>query len=289
MVKNEHNKIAIAYHDGCMDGIAGAAVLYIGIGANDVEFIPMSYGKEELVEGEWRQVFFVDYCPEKETHDHYASRSDDMVVVMDHHKTREELVLSYEGGIFSRERSGAGMALDYIREQSTYEDTEDLDLLVRYVEDRDLWKWKMPNSDAVNEGLSFLYRGYSPLELACDLLDGIDVNHLLDIGDVIVEKRNEDVSSALKDAITCEIGGHKARICNSRSHQSHLGEALACEFGVGVVWWLDGDLNVRLSIRGDGTIDVSDIALLYGGGGHKNAAGARISLEQLQQILTEGK
>lgn len=281
-------RIAIAYHAGCIDGFVGAAVLYLGTWGDYYEFIPMTYGRETLVEREWKwdYVFFVDYCPELETYRHYKERALE-ALVMDHHKTNKDLVLSYDGGIYAENRSGAGMALEYIIDEWSFQDDMGLDELVSYVEDRDLWKWEIDDSDAVNEALAHIYMnvGSPPQELAEDFLDGIDLDYLISVGDTLIENRQNQIVSALKDAKTCMIGGHKARICNSRYHQSHLGEALANLCGVGVVWWMDGRSNIRLSLRGNGEVDVSNIAAQYGGGGHKNAAGARISLSQLQEIL----
>ena len=34
--------------------------------------------------------------------------------------------------------------------------------------------------------------------------------------------------------------------------------------------------EVRMSFRSDGTVDVNEVAGRFGGGGHKNAAGARV-------------
>lgn len=47
--------------------------------------------------------------------------------------------------------------------------------------------------------------------------------------------------------------------------------------------------EVRLSIRSDGTVDVNKIAGLFGGGGHKNAAGARVrgELTQVRKAVLE--
>ena len=37
--------------------------------------------------------------------------------------------------------------------------------------------------------------------------------------------------------------------------------------------------EIRLSFRSDGTVDVNEVAARFGGGGHKNAAGARLKGE----------
>lgn len=42
---------------------------------------------------------------------------------------------------------------------------------------------------------------------------------------------------------------------------------------------------IRLSFRGTGSFDVIPLAAKFGGGGHKAAAGARIPVGRLSEIL----
>ena len=63
---------------------------------------------------------------------------------------------------------------------------------------------------------------------------------------------------------------------------SELGNALAEQSGsFGLIWQLSGDGEVKASLRSKGkTLDVSEIATRYGGGGHPNAAGFRMPADQ---------
>ena len=50
----------------------------------------------------------------------------------------------------------------------------------------------------------------------------------------------------------------------------------------GMTWVLSSDGSINVSIRSIGDYDVSAIARNYGGGGHLNAAGFKVSFEQLK-------
>ena len=43
--------------------------------------------------------------------------------------------------------------------------------------------------------------------------------------------------------------------------------------GIGAAWWCNKDGSVTFSLRSRSEVDVSQLALKFGGGGHKNAAG----------------
>jgi hypothetical protein len=61
---------------------------------------------------------------------------------------------------------------------------------------------------------------------------------------------------------------------------SELGNQLAEQSGsFGLIWQLAGDGEVKASLRSKGSFDVAAIAVRYGGGGHRNAAGFRMQLK----------
>lgn len=95
------------------------------------------------------------------------------VVVLDHHKTAKELL---GGGtsetenvskVIDMDRSGATISYDYFKEKLiTGNNNEAADgnavkigefdrvrRLFEYIEDRDLWRWKLPDSKAFSSGL----------------------------------------------------------------------------------------------------------------------------------------
>lgn len=86
------------------------------------------------------------------------------MVILDHHKTALEM-LSGDGcnvgdnvvKILDMERSGATIAYDYFKEKlvgnSKVGEFERMRRLFEYIEDGDLWRWRLPNSKAFSSGL----------------------------------------------------------------------------------------------------------------------------------------
>lgn len=75
--------------------------------------------------------------------------------------------------------------------------------------------------------------------------------------------------------------------CNCPAHlTSDVGHELATQSGTfGLCWFQDSEGKVRCSLRSNGNYNVSAIAKVFGGGGHKNAAGFVTSMESLQSWL----
>ena len=50
-------------------------------------------------------------------------------------------------------------------------------------------------------------------------------------------------------------------------------------------WFERGDGKIQFSLRSNGDIDVSAIAKIYNGGGHKNAAGFQMTLAEGRKFI----
>jgi len=67
---------------------------------------------------------------------------------------------------------------------------------------------------------------------------------------------------------------------------SELGHQLAEQGEIGLIWQLANDGEAKVSLRSRGQLDVAAIAMRYGGGGHRNAAGFRMPLKAfMQEVL----
>lgn len=92
------------------------------------------------------------------------------VVVLDHHKTALEQLSETAVGenvtkVIDMERSGATIAFDYFKEKLKLEpnqmvvevgEFDRVGSLFKYIEDGDLWRWRLPNSKAFSSGLKDL-------------------------------------------------------------------------------------------------------------------------------------
>ncbi|KAA6424617.1 MAG: hypothetical protein FRX49_05826 [Trebouxia sp. A1-2] len=98
-------------------------------------------------------------------------------------------------------RSGATISLGYFQPQVS----EHLQKLFEYVEDADLWKWKLPDSKAFHAGLGSLKLEYdanknpSIFQQLCALQ--------LNTGHLALKRQDELVSEAVRSAFPVQLGG----------------------------------------------------------------------------------
>lgn len=181
--------------------------------------------------------------------------------------------------LFDMERSGAGIAWD------VFHPGKPRPSLVDYVEDRDLWRFKLPASREVHA-----WCGSYPLTLeAREKLvhqmvgEGVGYGNK-DVSDwpsartgaAILRYHDRLVADVVRVALTEEIGGHvvPSVSCPNLALAPDVGQELAKGQPFAAVWHDRPDGTRYVSLRSDEDgLDVSEVAAKYGGGGHKHAAG----------------
>ena len=187
------------------------------------------------------------------------------ILLLDHHKTAQADLGDLPFANFDMERSGAGLAWDHLFAG------EPRPWLVNYVEDRDLWYFRLPGSKAVNA-----YLGVLPFEFAAWTgADELGHERAKALGEVVLAKLEQYVSEVSKNARLITLAGHRVPAVNaSPVDTSELLESLAVGHPFALSWSVrfDGVFQYSLRSSADG-LDVSEIAKAYGGGGHAHAAG----------------
>lgn len=116
---------------------------------------------------------------------------------------------------------------------------------------------------------------------------------------VIYHAQDRYVASMAKQARKCnfhfkvDLAEHIANpisfiglAVNATLHISEVGHELANQSGTyGLVWYVAADIRVKCSLRSNGDYDVSAIAKVLGGGGHRNAASFEIDIDTLMGWL----
>lgn len=290
------------YHHPCHDGFASACIVNRRWPGR-VEFIPAQYGDPaplDRIAG--RNVLIVDFSYKKPVLDSMASRARS-VVVLDHHKTAREELGGYpsftpgrlediggapglpEGNMraqngnvlvhFDMEHSGAGLTWKFCCPQTP------VPYGVRLVQDRDLWRWELPDSGAFHlylQTLPMTFGEWQPVLLEGDHMAPEILQAMQAVGRYSATIIEAVVSDARLDS--GELGPDHHRGCAvvwcPPVLASDVGNAVLDRFPdapYAVVLWPSGE-GVRVSLRSqDHRVDVSEIARVHGGGGHRNAAG----------------
>lgn len=269
----------IVYHANCRDGFAAAWAIRVTY--PEATFIAGNFGKP--LEGfpfPGQDVIFADFSLPREQMLEIAERAATLRV-FDHHKTAEEALRdfpTFDGKVhivFDMERSGAGISWDELNPGVKRP------WFIDYVEDRDLWRFKLPDSEAINAWLGSL-----KFEFGAWSLQRVHEPHqVAQLGRAILAKTKAYVEEVGKNSYRAkDSAGRTLQIVNAP--QVDVSELLSdllernpsVDYSVG--WWrrADGRFQYGLRSRPGSDVDVSAIAKGYHGGGHKHAAGFHLPI-----------
>jgi oligoribonuclease NrnB/cAMP/cGMP phosphodiesterase (DHH superfamily) len=250
----------VIYHAACKDGFTAAWIAHKFFDGA-VELHPAFYGTPPPSVAD-RKVYIIDFSYKRSMMEALHAAAHDLLV-LDHHKTAEADLAGLPYTRFDMERSGAGMAWDYFFQGER-------PVLVKYVEDRDIWRNALPFPDEVSA-----YVGSTPMTLKdWEELSKLDAKELIERGAMILRKTKAYIAAMKGNMRMVEFEGHTVPVVNAPQFDvSELGSALAEGQPFALVWWQRHDGRFQYSLRSIGDFDVSEIAKKHGGGGHKNAAG----------------
>lgn len=263
------------YHGNCADGFGSAWVVRQAL-QDSVAFFPGVYQTSPPnVEG--RNVLMVDFSYKRPVLLEMAKAAN-TICIIDHHKTAAEDLQELPSNvitIFDMERSGAMLTwLHYFKDKEPPQ-------LLRHIEDRDLWRFALQGTREIQANV-FSY----PYDFAVwDELMARPVEELRAEGNAIERKHFKDIAE-LTQVVTRRmvIGGHNVPIANlPYTLTSDAGHALAKGEPFAGCYWDTPEGRV-FSLRSNNGLDVSAIAKQYGGGGHHDASGFRVSYELAQRF-----
>lgn len=299
----------VFYHAECYDGFTAAWMVRDGFirvyGENWVRahmtFIPVKYGQPGTrslndfhfdIKG--KNVIIVDFSfiPDimrliidvAETtfiHDHHESaiKSLQDLVKQTRDVRREDVYWDLRN-----DKSGALLAWEFYNGR-----TKNLKF-AQYVDDRDRWQWKLPQSKQINAWImSFDFNFDAWYMLADELNDDFSFSEALAEGRGILRKFLQDCTIISRNGmlrnriITAGGQNYAAWVCNAPFiHASDISDLAKKEWSeVIVTWCVLADNTVQFSFRSSDTgPDVQAIAKAFGGGGHVHAAGCTYNPER---------
>lgn len=295
------------YHGNCADGFTAAWAVWKRFGDAWDYHAGVYQNPPPDVTG--RDVVLVDFSYKREVmramRGHGAGKARS-VLVLDHHKSAADDLGTREGNfciqiadwtgpltwerhldnaaqdimegavdsvycLFDMNRSGAGIAWDFFHSPDTRPK------LVRYAEDRDLWRFALPFSREVNAYIFAHEYDFGVWTALASLLDD-ETDAVFRMGAAIEKKHHKDVRelvAALRRRMV--IGGHEVwaaslpyTLTSDAGHLMAKGEPFAA------CYWDTAEGRVFSLRSTDEGLDVSEIAKQYGGGGHRNASGFRL-------------
>ena len=252
----------ILYHAECADGFGAAWAIWRRYPERSLLRRETRGGPPPDLAGE--HIVIVDFSyarPILET----MAQSAASLVVLDHHITAEQTLADLPYAYFDLTKSGAVLGWEWAHD-------EPAPWLLRYIQDKDLWHWALPNSREISAALASY-----PFDFA--LWSSFQQQELEWEGRAILRYENELVAKLASHATMVQFEGVIVPAVHSPLLTSQIGERLSNDHPFCLIWHdRNGRRYYSMRSREDGT-DVGSIAASFGGGGHTHAAGFSIPLQ----------
>ncbi|CAB4389499.1 unnamed protein product [Rhizophagus irregularis] len=300
----------IIYHKDCSDGFGAAYSAWTRLGANATYFAA-AHGAERPSDSEikGKRIGMFDFSYSNSIIKEIEKQAE-LLIIVDHHITAkgeligrgDEKERNYH---FDMDKSGARLAWEF------FYPNKEVPLLIRHIEDKDLWRFALPNTKEFSAYWHNVPREFETYDQY--VKDEGLIKKVIETGTHILNYKNEVVKQlvekhAVKRNLTLTVNQLPASpnkppqsvtkqfvvyIINSIIMQSELGNALAKieDADFGLVWNYDAkEKQYVVSLRSlDEKADVSQIAKVFGGGGHRNASGFIWEGETIESIFDYDK
>lgn len=288
-------KPLVIYHANCADGFTAAWAVRE---AMDADYHPGAYGDPPPPNVTGRDVILVDFCYPPHVM-RLLQKLAASILVLDHHKSAESTLQpehqhivridqsAHNWGwpkvlqnaradkkwlqhtviyaLFDQDRSGAGIAWDFFHPGQTRP------LFLDHVEDRDLWRFELQYTREICAAV----HSHPYTFEAWDALAAETAFSLYQQGLVLERARAKDIAEQIAQCRReLVIGNYRVPVASiprclvsDAAGQMAKGSAFAA-------CYQDTSAGRKVDLRStpDG-VDVSEVAALYGGGGHARAAG----------------
>lgn len=269
------------YHGNCADGFGAAVVVRMALGADNVEFHPGVY-QDPPPDVTGRDVLMVDFSYKRPVLLEIAERAN-TILILDHHKSAQEDLVDLPDNVdvrFDMDHSGA--ILTWLH----FFPHDQPPLLLRHIEDRDLWRFELDGTREIQAALfsyPYLFDVWDQLILKDQLAQERIISALRQEGKSIERKHFKDINELiLSAAYRMNIAGHNVPVLNAPYFfSSDAGHVMGKGEPFAACYWDTPDGRVFSLRSADEGLDVSDIARRFGGGGHKHAAGFRIPVDRI--------
>ena len=263
--------IVVIYHGNCTDGFSAAWAAWNKFG-DKAEYVGIDPGELPPPELASKELYMIDVIYDGGLE--ALIKNNKKVIFIDHHISNKNIVELIPSGLFDLNHSAAVLAWKYFFPNKI------VPKLLNYVEDVDLWRLKMPYANEISAAMDLLDFSFNNWScLASDFENETIFKEYINRGKIVLEYQNKLIERLITNNLEhVEFLGLKTYVINSPNFSSQIGNVLAIKSkSLGIVWYEQKDGSIHVSLRSVGDTDVSKMAEKFGGGGHKHAAGFRVS------------
>lgn len=256
-------RVRVWYHgENCRDGFGAAYAAWKALGDRAI-YTPVEDRETPPEHSAGDTIYILDFSYPRDVLVDLDKEVADLVVI-DHHDSAERQLQGLKFAIFDQSHSGAVLAWNYFHPGTPVPE------LLLYVEDRDLWAWKLEQSREA----SYAMRSYPLGDF--ELWEAFDLETLKAEGEHIRRYAERAIEEdAISKAFLLDIGGAEFQVVNSPMLRSEIPDALVAADASAAATYADSPGGRSWSLRSDGSVNVARIAESLGGGGHPAAAGFR--------------
>lgn len=277
----------VIYHGrNCPDGFAAALAARLFYGER-AEYLGLDHGDvtkvEDLPALHGRAVTILDFSFSPEILAQVEARAAKLVL-LDHHQSAADKLTGFacRCGVvhFDMGKSGARLAWEFFHpDQSVPE-------LVKFIEDRDIWVWRYPESAAFLAALDMEVFDFARwAEIAA--FDAAQLAQFMARGQAMDEKFSKLAVDIADGAQPVVFNGENGLMVNAPGmFHSLVGEVLSKKSGTFALMWTAGKGGiVKVGLRSQRGYNCIALAESMGGGGHAQACGFKMNPERLPQLL----
>lgn len=262
--------IIVVYHKDCLDGFGSAWAAWKSFREKAV-YLPVRPDPEDFLSRNFSQkeIYLIDVSFSADLI-RGLSAAGNKITIIDHHQTTAGTMVLADQHSFDLQHSAAVLSWRY------FQPRRPVPKLLLYVEDMDLWLFRLPQSRPLAAFLELVDHDFIFWNrLAADFERSDRRKKFAEKGKIFIEARKKIIEVLVANAEKIILDNHEALAVNSPFWFSEIGEAIYLrEPHLGIIWARKGNFY-KVSLRSDGSVDVASLAEKYGGGGHRQAAGFR--------------
>lgn len=259
------------YHTD-MDGHCAGAIVYLALGEGDYRSINYNqqFPFEDISEGE--TVVIVDFSLQKDGDFEKLLNITKNIIWIDHHKTAiaKHLHISEEIQGYRKDGiSGCELTWEYFFPNLPKPE------VVKLLGDYDIWEFKYgEDTNKLQTGIRLYDTHPKSPEWKVWLKPDYIPNEEIKLGEIALKYRDNYYRGLVKAwSFPTIFEGYNSIACNAGSVSSQLFDTIKEEYDIMIPFVFDGEQWTVSLYTKNKDIDVSELAIKYGGGGHKKAAG----------------
>ncbi len=257
--------IVVLYHNSCHDGFGAAWSAWKKFGSK-AEYIGVNHQDPPPAGLKGKTVYLLDFSyPIPETKKLLKEVQE--LICIDHHESVAASTKMANRFVFDIKHSGSVLAWRFFHKTAVPK-------RLLYIEDLDLWKKKLPHTEEARAALNTCPYDFKIWDKEIAAFEKVSSRQkVFEKGGNILQFQNQAIEKILKNAEMVRFCGYITMAANTSLFTDEVGSRIATKITppIAIVWSMRSGRLV-VSLRSNGSVDVSELAARFHGGGHIQAS-----------------